>query len=275
MATRRQATTVSVPPSPGSDGTRSIRKAVAVLRALADGGAEGLRFPELLEKCRMPRPTVYRILGGLVEERLVIRIPGSERYALGPVVYELGLAASPGFGLREICAPFVEKMAQHTGDTAFLTLRSGLDGVCIDRQSGSFPIKTLTIDVGARRPLGVGLGSIAILGALPPAEREAVMRANGPRYRAIGAHTADRVRTLAGRVNQKGFGATASDFIDGVGGFAVIIRHPVAGRPFAALSVASLVSRMPESRGKEILPLLRASTRKIEAALASLNDLPE
>lgn len=248
---------------------------MAVLRALAGGGPAGVRIPELLQKCALPRPTLYRILGGLIEERLVTRIPGSERYALGAVTYELGLAASPGFGLREICAPFVEKIAEQTGDTAFLTLRTGLDGVCVDRQSGSFPIKTLTLDVGARRPLGVGLGSIAILGALAEPEREAVMRANGPRYRAIGAHTADRVRTLARRIERTGFGYTSGDFIDGVGGFAVVIRHPVAAKPFAALSVASLVSRMPPSRGKDILPLLRASTRKVERALVSLTDLPE
>lgn len=271
---RRRKPADSLPLTAGSDGTRSIRKAVGVLRALAGGGGSGVRISELLKQCRLPRPTIYRILGGLVEERLVVRIPGSERYALGPVIYELGLCASPGFGLREICAPFVEKIAEHTGDTAFLTLRSGLDGVCIDRQLGSYPIKTLTIDVGDRRPLGVGLGSIAILGALPAQEREAVMRANGPRYRAIGAHTADRVRTLAERVHQQGYGATAADFIDGVGGFAVVIHHPVAAKPFAALSVASLVSRMPASRGKEILSLLRKSARKVETALSSVIDLP-
>lgn len=271
---RRPPAAGSASPSTSRDGTRSIRKAVAVLRALAHGGSAGTRFADLLKQCEMPRPTVYRILGGLLEERLVVRIPGSERYALGPVTYELGLAASPGFGLREICAPFVEKIAEHTGDTAFLTLRKGLDGVCIDRQSGSYPIKTLTIDVGSRRPLGVGLGSIAILGALAAEEREAIMRANASRYRAIGAHTADRVRLLAGRVHKQAFGATAGDFIDGVGGFAVVIRHPVAAKPFAALSVASVVSRMPASRGKEILPLLRASARKVEAALASVTHLP-
>jgi DNA-binding IclR family transcriptional regulator len=248
---------------------------VAVLRALADGGRSGVRFPDLVAKCRLPRPTLYRILGGLLEERLACRIPGSERYALGALTYELGLAAAPALGLREICAPFVEKIAAHTGDTAFLTARSGLDGVCMDRQSGSFPIKTLTVDIGSRRPLGVGLGSIAILGALPSDEREAVMRANAARYRALGSHTADRVRTLARRVEQEGFGYTASDFIDGVGGFAMIIRNPMTGTPFAALSVASLVSRMSASRGKEVLPLLKTSTRKVEQALTELTDLPK
>lgn len=271
---RRLPRTGSVSASKCRDGTRSIRKAVAVLRALADAGVDGARIPDLVTKCAMPRPTLYRILGGLAEERLIVRIPGAECYVLGPAVYELGLAASPGFGLREICGPFVERIAQHTGDIAFLTLRSGLDGVCVDRQVGADPIRTLTIDIGSRRPLGVGLGSIAILGALAAEEREAVMRANAGYYRAIGAHIADRVRMLAERVHRQAFGATAGDFVDGVGGFSVVIRHPVTTRPFAALSVASLVGRMPASRGREILPLLRASAHKVETALASMTDLP-
>ncbi len=50
------------------------------------------------------------------------------------------------------------------------------------------------------------------------------------------------------------------------------IRSPLAGRPFAALSVASLVTRMPASRGKEILALLNTSARKIDAALVACAD---
>lgn len=260
--------------SRNDDGTRSIRKAVSILRALADGARAGVPISHVVEKCGLPRPTVYRILGGLVEERLVTRIPGSDRYALGPLTHELGLAATPGFGLREICAPVVAKIAESTGDTASLTLRSGLDGVCIDRQLGSFPIKALTVDIGFRRPLGFGLGSVAILGALPSGERDAVMKANATRYRALGSHTADRVRALARQVEEKGFGFTASDFIDGVGGFATVIRNPTTGTPFAALSVASVVSRMSASRGKEILPLLQTSARKIHHALSELTELP-
>ena len=78
-----------------------------------------------------------------------------------------GLTATPRFNLREICHPALARIADATGDTVFLTQRSGLDAVCLDRREGTFPIKTFTLEVGMRRPLGVGTGSLAILSALP------------------------------------------------------------------------------------------------------------
>jgi DNA-binding IclR family transcriptional regulator len=62
------------------------------------------------------------------------------------------------------------RIAEATGDTVFLTQRSGLDSVCVDRQEGTFPIKTFTLEIGMRRPLGVGTGSLAILSGLSEEE---------------------------------------------------------------------------------------------------------
>ena len=74
------------------------------------------------------------------------------------------------------------RIAEATGDTVFLTQRSGLDAVCVDRQEGTFPIKTFTLEIGMRRPLGVGTGSLAILSALSEEEIQAIVNSNPPRY---------------------------------------------------------------------------------------------
>jgi len=47
----------------------------------------------------------------------------------------------------------------------FLIVRSGDDAVCADRAIGSYPVKTSVVDVGTRRPLGLGGGSLAMLTA--------------------------------------------------------------------------------------------------------------
>ena len=91
------------------------------------------------------------------------------------MVFELGLTAAPRFNLREICHPALTRIAEATGDTVFLTQRSGLDAVCLDRREGTFPIKTFTLEIGMRRPLGVGTGSLAILSALPEEEIQQVV----------------------------------------------------------------------------------------------------
>ena len=49
--------------------------------------------------------------------------------------------------------------------------------ICSARALGDYPIKALTLDVGIRRPLGVGAGGLAILCALPEAEADEIIDA--------------------------------------------------------------------------------------------------
>jgi DNA-binding IclR family transcriptional regulator len=143
---------------PAVSGTQSIERAVTVLRVLASRGRHGMPLAEIARHASLNRPTVHRILKCLCAQGATARDPDSRRYYLGQLVFELGLAASPQFTLNELCRPALLRLADRTGDTVFLTLRSGYDAVCIDRREGSFPIRALVLDVGTRRPLGVGAG---------------------------------------------------------------------------------------------------------------------
>ena len=51
------------------------------------------------------------------------------------------------------------------------------DTVCIDRKAGDYPIKVFTVEVGTRRPLGVGAGSIAVLASMPDDDAVKVIEA--------------------------------------------------------------------------------------------------
>src|SRR5690606_31297222 len=85
------------------------------------------------------------------------------------------------FDIAELARPALIRLARETGDTVFLSVREGLDAICLERQVGSYPIKTLTLDVGDRRPLGVGAGSLALLAFLPEAEIAEIIASNEPR----------------------------------------------------------------------------------------------
>ena len=144
-------------------GTQSIERALTLLREIAAHNRGGSRLLDLATRTALQRPTVHRMLKCLASESMVQQDPDTHRYFLGPMVFELGLTAAPRFNLREICHPALTRIAEATGDTVFLTHRSGLDSVCLDRREGTFPIKTFTLEIGMRRPLGVGTGSLAIL----------------------------------------------------------------------------------------------------------------
>ena len=157
----------------------------------------------------------------------------THRYYLGPMVFELGLTAAPRFNLREICHPAMTRIAEATGDTVFLTQRSGLDAVCVDRQEGTFPIKTFTLEIGMRRPLGVGTGSLAILSALSEDEVKHVIASNTPRLSEYGL-TPTSLLAQVKRAQKLGYAVREMPTLAGVRSVGQAL-HNQSGIAFAAL----------------------------------------
>jgi DNA-binding IclR family transcriptional regulator len=193
--------------------------------------------------------------------------PDTHRYFLGPMVFELGLTAAPRFNLREICHPAMNRIAEATGDTVFLTQRSGLDAVCVDRQEGTFPIKTFTLEIGMRRPLGVGTGSLAILSALSDDEAKHVIQGNAPRLPEWGLTTTSLLAQVK-RAQKLGYAVREMPTLAGVRSIGLPL-HNQSGVAFAALSVSAISSRMSEKRVTELATLLKNETRLVEKQLAN------
>lgn len=247
------------------DGTQSVQRAAILMRTIASHNRAGVRVVDLCEFTGLRRPTVHRLLQCLLRERLVARNTRTRNYHLGPMLYELGLTASPSVKLDALCRPHLSALAEATGDLAFLTLRSGVDGVCIDRQAGAFWVRTHTLHVGSRRPLGIGAGSLAILAALDDRERRATLAANSTRYPHYDGASAAQLARLVTQARRRGFAVH-----DGPVSGARAIGMPVfdaTGLPIAGVSVSAVRSRMKEERWPELVRRLKACAGAIEIAL--------
>lgn len=249
-------------------GTQSLQRAATLLRALmyANGNGSGASVVELAARTAIDRTTAHRMLRCLAEEGLASQDPRSRRYTLGPLAYELGIAAAGRLDLRAICNSVLRRVADETEDTAFLLIRSGDDSVCIDRAEGSYPVRALVVDVGTRRPLGVGAGSLAILGALQPAEGEDVIMRNEPRIGAYDGLTLDKLRQQMLRAQADGYVALDVVGVMEVRAVAVAIRTS-AGHAIAALSVAAVRSRMSEVRVAALIKRLHQEANGISSKL--------
>jgi len=248
-------------------GTQSIERALTLLREIAAHNRGGSRLLDLATRTGLQRPTVHRMLKCLAAESMVQQDPDSHRYFLGAMVFELGLTATPRFNLRETCHPALTRIAEATGDTVFLTQRSGLDSVCLDRREGTFPIKTFTLDVGMRRPLGVGTGSLAILSALPEDEIQKVVGANSVRLPEYGLNPGSLIAQVK-RSQKLGYAMREVPGLAGVRSVGQALRNQ-SGIAFAALSVSTITNRMSEKRATEIALLLKSESRQIERQLAA------
>ena len=128
------------------------RRAFVILRLLASAGPRGSALTSLAAASGLPNSTVHRLLSQLIESRLAMQIEGSRVYAIGPLAYELGLAAAQQFDIRELCRPIMQRLAQAVGETGYLVQRSGEEAAYADPGRHPGNRQPATNRVGRRRP---------------------------------------------------------------------------------------------------------------------------
>lgn len=243
-------------------GTQAVRRAARVLSAIARRSPAGAGLTEVAQRTGLAQATTRRILRCLVEERLVSQDELTRCYLLGPLVYEFGVCSTQQSRLIRRARPALEQLAARTGDTVYLTARSGTDAVCLDRIVGSHPIRVVTAYIGDRRPLGIGAAGLAILARLEESEMEAVLRANAFDYRQYGLGTSDLRRSIALSV-QRGYGFVDGLLTPGVAGIGLPILSST-GQPIAGISIVSVQGRVLDARLPQILQALRATIEAIK-----------
>ncbi|MCC6870385.1 MAG: IclR family transcriptional regulator [Burkholderiales bacterium] len=249
------------------EGAQSIDRAVALLRHVAMHNSAGITLAEVAHEAGLKVPTAHRMLGALAGHGLVMQRKPGKRWYLGVLAYELGLAANCHFDLRELCTPVLARLSRITGDTVFLTTRSGIDSVVVERREGSYPIKVLTQRVGERRPLGSTVAGVALLAALSETEIEDAIRRNRPRLTRYGRLSEPVLRHMLERTRALGYALNAGDLIPEVTGIGVVVPTRLA-TPYAALSVVAVNSRFDDARRDEVARLLHAEAQRLGRALA-------
>ena len=242
------------------NGTQVIQRVFTLVRAISIRSHSGWRLSELASYCGLNHFTTHRLLAGLVREGMVMQDPDTRRYRLGRLAFELGLAVRKEFDWETLCTPILEQVAEITGDTAFFNLRSGHESICIARCEGAYPLKALTVEVGARRPLCVSAGGAAMLAHMDEAEVERAMRASAPYLERFGPERMIAIQRLLRESRALGYGYNSELIIPSVCAIGIAICNQ-AGEPIAAISVATVKSRLSGARRQEVLDILRRETR--------------
>ena len=248
------------------DGAQGVSRAVLILKLLAREADTGLRLVDLARAAQLTRPTMHRLLKALVAQGMAVQDAATRRYRLGPLVFELGLAAAHRFNLRDLSTATLTDLARTTGDTTFLFVRSGDDAVCINRIQGTYPVQTPALPLGSRQPLGVSAGGLALLAALPAADRGRIIQAVAPRLGAYGELDADDVRAHCALALKVGYAHIANRAVPGISALGVPV-YGESGLLLAAVTVAATHNRMTQVRVQGIVPLLRAAAQTIGALL--------
>jgi DNA-binding IclR family transcriptional regulator len=248
-----------------------VQKACRLLRVLAT--PQPLRLADIAKQAALNKATALRLLETLIGEGFVQRDTVTKRFALGDEAVMLGAALKGRTHIRDHARPWLVRLAALSGDTVLLSTRSGIESICVDRESGNYPIRANYLDIGSRRPLGIGAGSLALLAWLNDAEIAAILDQVEPmlhqRHPRIDRGFLERAVQTS---RHAGYVLMLDVVVEQMGGVAV----PVFGsdvRPVAAISIAALSERL-KSRLDILVPAMQEAARALSAGPALSTQRP-
>ena len=209
-----------------STANQGIERAAVVLRVLAAGQGRARGFPKWRRRrsCRAPR--THRLLAALIQAHLVEQDADTRLFHIGFDLLAFAAKAASRHGLVEMAQGALQRLAERTSDAVFLSVRSGVESICVDRHEGSFPIRTLTLSVGDRRPLGVGAGSLALLAFLSDARIERLIAACARRLAPYPAFDVASIHGLVKQTRRQGDAFNDGRIVPGMSAVGVPIMGP-------------------------------------------------
>jgi DNA-binding IclR family transcriptional regulator len=232
----------------------SVQKSCRILRSLTEPRVS--RLSEIAAQAGLNKVTTLRILEVLSREGFVKRDDKTKTYSLGSEVLILAAALKDRDDLRARARPSLVRLAAVSEDSVLLSVRSGgSESVCVDREVGPFPIRANYLDIGSRRPLGIGAGAMALLAWQSDAEIEAILPIVEQRLPQFPKVSMTWLRNEIERSRERGYTVFLNMLVDRMGALGV----PVFGadrRPVAAISIAALSERL-SSRTEQLVDMLR------------------
>jgi DNA-binding IclR family transcriptional regulator len=252
-------------------GTRSVERALEVLRAVGEARAEpGLS--ELADDLGLHKTTVFRLLGALERAEFVVRDDDRQRYQLGPALFRLATQARRATGLHEAARPELEALAHDVGETATLEVLVGDEVLILDEVHGRFLVGG-SPEVGMRWPAhATSTGKVLLAAAAVEVERGRPAPRRAPsagRLARLGPHTitsrAALERELA-KVRRDGYAVGLEELEPGFIAIGAPVRN-AHGRTVAAVSVGGPKARLGGARLRTATVRVRTAADRISRRL--------
>ncbi|MES2463099.1 MAG: IclR family transcriptional regulator [Armatimonadota bacterium] len=128
---------------------------------------------QIVQGLGLPKASAHRLLTTLRTRGYIDQARARGGYGLGLRVLRLAARAREKLDLASIAQPFLRQLAEATGESCQLSVRSGSQALCIARAvSPSHPGVSLTGSVGSVFPLHAAAVGKVLLAYAPAAERE-------------------------------------------------------------------------------------------------------
>ena len=251
-------------------GSQVVSRVALLLRLVGQEPA-GLPLARIVRESGLTRPTVHRLLSSLLSEGLLDHDAVSGHWRFGPEIFVMGTVAAQAYPIEDLARPSLHRLAEETGESAFLSIRRGAETVCLLREEGSFPIRSFVLHEGVRFPLGVASAGLAIMAYLPADEVDRLLVQNDVfRERWGEQHSPAAIRENLTQTRATGYAVNPELILEGSWGMGAAIFDR-AGRPTWALSLTGIEPRFRAGRQPYLGQMLLDEAHKITQKLQRPN----
>ncbi|NLU83784.1 IclR family transcriptional regulator [Rhodococcus sp. HNM0569] len=227
-----------------------------------------LTFAQIRDATGLPKATVHRLLGDLVEHGLLDRTGST--YRLSRLVFELGMRASVERGLIEVSGPFLEELRDRVREIVHLGVREGSEVVYVAKigahLGGGAPSR-----IGGRMPLhATALGKV-LLAFSPVDEQNRILAEPLARFTPRTVTEPGRLRRQLDEIRESGLSREYEESAVGV----VCVAAPVLDRDDRIVAAVSVTGPTTGFQPERHAGAVRAAARGISATLARRSELTD
>jgi IclR family acetate operon transcriptional repressor len=233
---------------------KSLDGALALLtRFTLENPCWGVR--ELARETGIHHAVVQRVLATFASNGFLMQ-DGAGRYSLGLRLFELGQVAHRNFVPSVVVQPALDSLAKVCGETVFLMLLDGIEGVCTDTAQSQQQLR-FSIEPGKRFSLVAGAHAKAILAFQTDEFRSSV-------YLDAGVADSTLIESNLEKIRMDGWSYTREESAATVAGIAIPLRSPIKGHVFGSLAVAGPFQRINDDAAPKLVEALKRTREVIE-----------
>jgi DNA-binding IclR family transcriptional regulator len=248
--------------TPSPPGTQAVVRAIAILKAMAQTGhAYGLT--ELAVSLELNKAAVFRLLGALEAEGMVVRDSATGSYRLGPELITLGASALGSTDLGAAAHDELIELVQQTGETATLEVLVGSEVLLVSEVQGRFLLGG-SPELGMRWPANATSTGKVLLALTQPVIQLAQIVKRTPKT-VVSRRELDRELE---QVRQNGYAVAADELEVGFTALAAPVRNHF-GTVVAALSINGASTRMRAPALRSMIGLVCAAADRVSRRLGA------
>ncbi len=219
-----------------SNNVKSVMKAFLIMEELDKVGE--LSIGDLSERLLMDKATVHRLINTIKDSGYVNQNLDSKKYSNSLKLLAMGNRVMEKSGVKHIARPYVEELAEKTGETINLGVRVGNKIIYIDKLESSSTIK-VGLGIGTSVPSYCsGLGKAILAFTLEDELQEILDSISFEKYTDGSITDIVMLKEEFKKIRERGYSIDDEEYVIGL----ICIAAPIFdyhGNPVAAISVSS------------------------------------